>query len=205
MYIFFFNISKSWICNVAMKYFAIFDKNVATIFQLQWNAGNIHNNFLQYSVLCGIIIVNLSDSACLSWCACNITYSQMKTACGIFSLLWNPSDWSLFVTFRNDNTYWSPILSWRGIGLDSRTFWSSCKYFTEIFHKGCFVKIVKLWECNTLIGIYRVLTLKTMWNTFSASLSRSAESATEAIFLALHSVLHALKSTVSHIIQPSPL
>ena len=37
-----------------MKYFAIFDKNVATIFQLQWNIGNIPDIFLQYSVLCGL-------------------------------------------------------------------------------------------------------------------------------------------------------
>ena len=36
-----------------MKYFAIFDENVATIFQLQWNIGNSSNIFLQYSVLCG--------------------------------------------------------------------------------------------------------------------------------------------------------
>ena len=36
-----------------MKYFAIFDKNVATIFQLQWNIGNIPDIFLHYSVLCG--------------------------------------------------------------------------------------------------------------------------------------------------------
>ena len=39
-----------------MKYFAIFDKN-ATIFQLQWNVANIHNIFLQYSVLCGFDIL----------------------------------------------------------------------------------------------------------------------------------------------------
>ena len=36
-------------------------------------------------------------------------------------------------------------------------------------------------------------TLKAMWNTFSACLSRSAENATEAISLALHSVSHRLK------------
>ena len=36
--------------------------------------------------------------------------------------------------------------------------------------------------------------LKAMWNTFSACLSRSAENATEAISLALHSVSHRLKS-----------
>ena len=35
-----------------MQYFAIFDKNVATIFQLQWNIGNISAMFLQYFVLC---------------------------------------------------------------------------------------------------------------------------------------------------------
>ena len=46
------NISESWNCNVTMKYFPIFDKNVATIFQLQWNIGNISEMFLQYSVLC---------------------------------------------------------------------------------------------------------------------------------------------------------
>ena len=37
-----------------MKYFAIFDKNVSTIFQLQWNIENIPDIFLQYSVLCGV-------------------------------------------------------------------------------------------------------------------------------------------------------
>ena len=36
-----------------MKYFAIFDKNVVIIFQLQLNIGNILDIFLQYSVLCG--------------------------------------------------------------------------------------------------------------------------------------------------------
>ena len=35
-----------------MKYFAIFVKNVATIFQLQWIIGNISDMLLQYSVLC---------------------------------------------------------------------------------------------------------------------------------------------------------
>ena len=39
-----------------MKYFGIFDKNVATIFILQWKIGNISNMFLQYWLLCGIII-----------------------------------------------------------------------------------------------------------------------------------------------------
>ena len=54
-YLFVFkNISESWNCNVGMKYFAIFNRNVATIFQLQWNIGNIPDIFLQYSVLCGI-------------------------------------------------------------------------------------------------------------------------------------------------------
>ena len=42
---FFKNISESCNCNVAMKYFAIF--------QLQWNIENIPEIFLQYSVLCG--------------------------------------------------------------------------------------------------------------------------------------------------------
>ena len=55
-YLFLFkNISESWNCNVAMKYFSIFYKNVATIFQLQWNIENIPDIFLQYSVLCGLI------------------------------------------------------------------------------------------------------------------------------------------------------
>ena len=36
-----------------MKYFVIFDKNVATIFLLHWNIENIPDIFLQYSVLCG--------------------------------------------------------------------------------------------------------------------------------------------------------
>ena len=49
------NILECWNCNVAMKYFAIFDENVATIFQLQWNIENIPDMFLQYSVLCGYI------------------------------------------------------------------------------------------------------------------------------------------------------
>ena len=30
------NISESQNCNIAVKYFAIFDKNIATIFQLQY-------------------------------------------------------------------------------------------------------------------------------------------------------------------------
>ena len=37
-------------------------------------------------------------------------------------------------------------------------------------------------------------TLKTMWNTFSVCLSHSAENATEALSLVLHSVSHRLKS-----------
>ena len=44
------NIAESWNCNVAMKYFAIFDENVATIFQLQWNIGNIPDIFC--NILC---------------------------------------------------------------------------------------------------------------------------------------------------------
>ena len=36
-----------------MKYFGIIDKNVATIFQLEWKIGNISDMFLQYSVLYG--------------------------------------------------------------------------------------------------------------------------------------------------------
>ena len=35
------------------NYFAIFNKNVAKLFQLQRNIGNIPDIFLQYSVLCG--------------------------------------------------------------------------------------------------------------------------------------------------------
>ena len=38
-----------------MKYFAIFEKNVERIFQLQWKIGNISDMFLQYSVLCGLL------------------------------------------------------------------------------------------------------------------------------------------------------
>ena len=45
-----------------MKYFAIFDKNVATILQLQWNIGNIPDIFLQYSVLCGYEIWHTSET-----------------------------------------------------------------------------------------------------------------------------------------------
>ena len=56
-YLFVFkNISESWNCNVAIKYFAIFDKNISTIFQLQWNIKNIPDIFLQYSVLCGCTV-----------------------------------------------------------------------------------------------------------------------------------------------------
>ena len=44
-----------------MKYFGIIDKNVATIFQLQWKIGNISEMFLQYSVLCGRFIENLKN------------------------------------------------------------------------------------------------------------------------------------------------
>ena len=40
-----------------MKYFAIFDKNIATIFQLQWKIGNISDMFLRYSVLCGLVLI----------------------------------------------------------------------------------------------------------------------------------------------------
>ena len=56
-YLFVFkNILESWNFNFAMKYFAMFDKNVATIFRLQWNIENIPDIFLQYSVLCGKFI-----------------------------------------------------------------------------------------------------------------------------------------------------
>ena len=52
-----------------MKLLAIFNKNFATIFQLQWNIGNILDVFLQYFVLCGIysltsckvMVLNLGD------------------------------------------------------------------------------------------------------------------------------------------------
>ena len=36
-----------------MKYFAVFDGNVATIFHLQWKIVNISDMLFQYSVLCG--------------------------------------------------------------------------------------------------------------------------------------------------------
>ena len=39
-----------------MKYFGLIDKNVVTIFQLQWKIGNIADTFLQYSVLCEIAL-----------------------------------------------------------------------------------------------------------------------------------------------------
>ena len=39
-----------------MIYFAIFAKNIATIFQLQLKIGNISDMFLQYSVLCGYLV-----------------------------------------------------------------------------------------------------------------------------------------------------
>ena len=42
-----------------MKYFAIFVKNDAAIFQLQWNIGNIPDMFLQYSVLCGLYLLRI--------------------------------------------------------------------------------------------------------------------------------------------------
>ena len=35
-----------------MTYFAIFEEDVATIFQMQWNIRIIFDMFLQYSVLC---------------------------------------------------------------------------------------------------------------------------------------------------------
>ena len=38
-----------------MKYFVIFDKNIAKTFQLQWKIGNVSDMFLQYSVLFGTI------------------------------------------------------------------------------------------------------------------------------------------------------
>ena len=38
---------------VAMKYISIFDKNLWTIFHLQWKIGNISDMFLHDSVLCG--------------------------------------------------------------------------------------------------------------------------------------------------------
>ena len=50
------NISECWNRNVAVKYFAIFEKNIATIFQLQLKIGNISDMFLQYSVLCGYLV-----------------------------------------------------------------------------------------------------------------------------------------------------
>ena len=53
-YLFIFeNIPESKNCKVAMKYFSIFEVNVATVFNLQWKIGNISDMFLQYSVLCG--------------------------------------------------------------------------------------------------------------------------------------------------------
>ena len=46
-----------------MKYFAIFEKNVKRIFQLQWKIGNISDIFLQYSVLCERSFVHGIDCA----------------------------------------------------------------------------------------------------------------------------------------------
>ena len=45
-----------------MKYFAIFDENVVTIFQLQWNIENIPDIFLQYFVLCGKDLVTMKTN-----------------------------------------------------------------------------------------------------------------------------------------------
>ena len=42
-----------------MKYFAIFDTNVARIFQFQLNIKNIPDIFLQYSLLCGLLYTYL--------------------------------------------------------------------------------------------------------------------------------------------------
>ena len=42
-----------------MKNFAIFDKNVAAVFQLQLNIVNISDMFLQYSVLCEMISIRI--------------------------------------------------------------------------------------------------------------------------------------------------
>ena len=53
-----------------MKYFAIFDKNVETVFQLQWKIGNISDMFLQYSVLYEQFIsirIIIHSGYCLYW------------------------------------------------------------------------------------------------------------------------------------------
>ena len=61
-------------------------------------------------------------------------------------------------------------------GLKCKQLWKSCLQF-----------LIPTWSGLGRGG-------QSMWNTFSVRLSRSAESGTEAIFLALHSVLHALKT-----------
>ena len=56
------------------------------------------------------------------------------------------------------------------------------------------------WILSVILSLtvqFLSLSVKTIWNTFSMCLSCSAESASEAISLALHSVSHALKDILS--------
>ena len=88
-----------------MKYFVTFDKNVAKIFQLQWNIENDFDIFLQYSMLCGkhksrkvkLIFSNISKD--INLILCWITSIQKKwhldnlwwhyKNCGVFQwMMW---------------------------------------------------------------------------------------------------------------------
>ena len=71
----------------------------------------------------------------------------------------------------------------------------NCRSIKKISYIWCdnvsFMKNLKSYKIQTLC----------MWNTFSVRLCRSAESASEAIFLALHSVSHSLKNQTTHILS----
>ena len=90
---------KSWNCNFLIKYFAMLDKNVATIFQLKNNIRNISDNFLQYSVLCEKSCTIAYGTKCMA------IYVHFKDICDLSLFQFRPSilnKWIMSLTTYGD-------------------------------------------------------------------------------------------------------
>ena len=96
--------------------------------------------------------------------------------------------WKFWDVFRN-----SPKRFGKSSEFQRKNFCTGIKLFSP--YSRTFKASLKSIKKNRFSENYTVvLPLKSTLNTFSVRLSRSAESATEAISLALHSVSHGLKS-----------
>ena len=108
------NISECYNYNIAVKYFAIFEKNIATIFQLQWNIGNISEMFLQYSVLCGSLSVVICGTRCeIGFFSMlhTILFFHFKLNGHIFVWVhWRVWHWLFFISWRKIKYYYNIIV-----------------------------------------------------------------------------------------------